>query len=515
MKFTEYLKLTKSEQIKYKISSFLVRFFKAFIKFFVGIGKSIWGFIKGIGIAFKNLGIAFAKGDIWTKLSFFILGIGHIRRKQFVKGILFFIVEVVFIIFIVTFGLSAIRGFITLGESSRYWICNNNYAQIFKVEDEAYEVCMFPSSIAGDNSARLLLFGIMTICFTAVFIAIYTKIVNNAYRIQCLKEEGRKLDSFLDDLKSLLNKNFHFTLLCLPITGILIFTIFPILDMMFMAFTNYDAGHQPPQALFDWVGFDNFARIFMGGDSFGHTFVEILKWTLLWAVLATFLNYFLGMFVALLINKKTVKFKKFWRTILVFSIAMPQFVSLLALSKFLGDNGQVNITLLQMGILQRGENIRFLSTTMNARISIIIINIWIGIPYTVLSTTGILMNIPEDLYESARIDGASPFKIYRKITFPYILFVTTPYLITTFINNVNNFGVIYYLTQGGPQNDMSLYGNAGGTDLLVTWLYKMTMEKSDYSLSAVVGIFTFLICAGISLVIYRNSSSFKNEEDFQ
>ena len=132
-----------------------------------------------------------------------------------------------------------------------------------------------------------------------------------------------------------------------------------------------------------------------------------------------------------------------------------------------------------------------------------------------LIATGILMNIPSDLYESARIDGAGPFRTYMKITLPYMLFVTTPYLITSFIQNVNNFNVIYLLTAGAPAT-MEYETPAGYTDLLITWLYKLTMtQTSDYKMASVIGISVFVVIAIFSLVVYNATGSVKNEEDFQ
>ena len=121
------------------------------------------------------------------------------------------------------------------------------------------------------------------------------------------------------------------------------------------------------------------------------------------------------------------------------------------------------------------------------------------------------MNIPEDLYESARIDGASPFKAYMKITLPYMLQVTTPYLITQFIGNLNNFNVIYLLSGGGPGN---IEGTAGKTDLLITWLYKLTTSNSYFAVASVIGILTFIVSAVFSLILYNRSKSVKNEEEF-
>jgi arabinogalactan oligomer/maltooligosaccharide transport system permease protein len=149
-----------------------------------------------------------------------------------------------------------------------------------------------------------------------------------------------------------------------------------------------------------------------------------------------------------------------------------------------------------------------------ARVLIIVINLWVGIPFTMLITTGILMNIPEDLYESARIDGANSWQMFRKITLPYMLFVTGPYLLTSYTGNLNNFNIIYLLSGGGPST-MSMTGSAGRTDLLVTWLYKMTVTNSNYRMAAVIGIMVFVVTAVISLIVYGLLPSVKDEEGFQ
>ena len=125
-----------------------------------------------------------------------------------------------------------------------------------------------------------------------------------------------------------------------------------------------------------------------------------------------------------------------------------------------------------------------------------------------------LMNIPAELYESARIDGANPFQTFRKITLPYMLFVTGPFLLTQFIGNLNNFNVIFLLNQGNPKS-LSLAKNAGSTDLLVTWLYKMTINDSNYKIAAVIGIMVFIVTAVISLIVYNAMPSVKDEEGFQ
>ena len=155
-----------------------------------------------------------------------------------------------------------------------------------------------------------------------------------------------------------------------------------------------------------------------------------------------------------------------------------------------------------------------------ARVLVILLSIWVGIPHMMLQASGILMNIPQDLYESSRVDGASAFQQYTKITLPYMLFVTGPALLTSFVGNLNNFNVIYLLSGGNPINTQ--IGSAGGvsvghTDLLITWLYKMALgsAESKYYIASVIGILIFVVCAVLSLIIYNVIPSTKNEEDFQ
>ena len=333
--------------------------------------------------------------------------------------------------------------------------------------------------------------------------------------------QGKKLKSTSEDIHSLLDEEFHKTLLALPLVGITLNTVLPMIFMILVAFTNYDGAHDGYSNLFTWVGMKNFnslLNINLGSNSLSATFGEILSWTIIWAILATFTNYFLGIFVALMINKKGIKFKKLWRGILVLTSAVPQFISLLYVSKMFAANGLVNGMLMNLGIVKDlSQIIRFWETSNLARIMVVVINIWIGIPYLMLITTGILMNIPNDLYESAKIDGANTIQQFFKITLPYMLFVTGPYLLTSFIGNLNNFNVIYLLSGGGPDNPKLLTsaGSAGDTDLLITWLFKITTgAESKYYLASVIGIMIFVFISFLSLVVYNAIPSTRNEEDY-
>lgn len=457
--------------------------------------KKIANFFKWIGNDVKEIGVTFAQGDFKTRISFLIMGFGSLCRGYFARGLAFLATEILFIWYLLGFGVDYLSKITTLGTE---------------------ETHMDPQTflqIPGDNSFLILLYSVLSIMLIFGFIIIWRMNVRENRKEEMYAKEGRKVPSVKEDLYQLIDSKFHVTLLSLPTIGILVFTVLPIIFMICVAFTNYDYDHQAPAKLFTWVGLKNFAELVnFGGNGFGPTFYKVLGWTLVWAFFATFLNYILGMGVAILINKKGIKFKKLWRTILVMTIAIPQFISLLYVSKLFAKDGLINATLLDWGAIKTA--IPFWTDPLLAKITIIVINCWVGIPYLMLISTGILMNIPEDLYESARIDGANGFQMFMKITLPYMLFVTGPYLLTQFTGNLNNFNIIYLLSGGGPKS-MELTGGAGSTDLLVTWLYKMTVTDTNYSMAAVIGIMVFVVTAVISLIVYGMLPSVKDEEGFQ
>ena len=447
-----------------------------------------------------SIGNALKYGDNITRLSGIILGLGNMCRKQVQKGLCFLAAELLYIYYMAAFGVRAIANFITLG--------NNQQTEVFNEELGIYEY------ILGDNSMLCLLYGVVTLFITLFFIVLMIASVKSAYYVECENKRGKNSVSFREDLFELKDGKLHVTLLTLPTIGIILFTIIPLVFMIFIAFTNYDKNHLPPGKLFDWVGVDNFKSIFTTGSrGIGSTFFPVLLWTLVWAVFATFTNYFLGMILALLINRKGTKAKGFWRFNFVLSIAIPAFVSLLTMRTIFSESGPVNVLLRQWHIIGASDAVPFWTDGGLAKVMVILVNIWIGVPYTMLQCTGILQNIPTELYEAADVEGANAVTKFFKITLPYMLFVTGPYLITTFIGNINNFNVIFLLTGGGPGNLDYYY--AGKTDLLVTWLYNLTMTEKDYKMGSVIGIMIFVISALFSLVAYRHTASYKNEESFQ
>ena len=212
----------------------------------------------------------------------------------------------------------------------------------------------------------------------------------------------------------------------------------------------------------------------------------------------------------MVINRKSTRLKGLWRTCFSLTIAVPQFVSLLIMNNMLQRNGAINRIFLENGWIS--EPLPFFQDATWARVTVILINLWVGIPFTIMQITGILQNVPAELYEAAELDGAGWWQRFMNVTMPYIIFVMTPYLITTFTGNINNFNVIYLLSGGAPNVSGS---SAGKTDLLITWLYKLTVDRQYYDAGAVIGILTFVVLAVIALITYRSSGSYKNEEGFR
>lgn len=453
----------------------------------------------------KSLVYAFKDGSAVTRLSFPVMGFGQIARGQTAKGLLYLFTQMLFLLYMIFFGgryiVHLFSGDLGTQLSGERW---NEELQIFE-------------KIKGDNSFLILLYGVVSLVVVALFLVVWAMNIKGSYENDKRLRVGAPLADFKEDIRLLLNERFYIPLLALPFLGLLIFTVMPLIFMALIAFTNYDYAHTPPGKLFDWVGLENFKTMFSlsdGATGFAAVFLRVLVWTFVWAFFATFTNYFLGLLIALLINKKGIRLKALWRTLFVVAIAVPQFVTLLLMQKILDGDGILNKLL--------GTNILWLTDQRHLallpRVMIILVNIWIGVPYTLLMCSGILMNIPTDYYEAARIDGASAARIFFSITLPYMLHVTTPYLITQFVGNINNFNVIWLLTGGGPVDNLHYGGGsqAQSTDLLVTWLYRLTTDRNPrYNVASVIGIVIFVISAVLSLITFNRTSAAKNEGEFQ
>lgn len=300
---------------------------------------------------------AFQRGDLFTKLSAVVFGLGNIVRKQYVKGITMLVLEIAYFVFMAANGVDYLSKLPTLGTNAG----GKKLVDGFWVYTEP------------DRSVVILLYGVAALVITAAFIGLWVISVRAAYKSQVLLEENGKAPSFMDDVRELLDAKAHVLLMFLPTLGIAVFTVLPLIFMISMAFTSYDHKHL---VLFHWVGLENFAKVFSnsGGTVNAALFGRVLVWTLVWAFFATFLNFFLGMFVAMIINRKTTHFKGFWRACFSMSIAVPQFVSLLVMHTMLQPQGAVNRMLQTWGWID--GPLPFFTDATWARVTVIIINLW-------------------------------------------------------------------------------------------------------------------------------------------
>jgi len=426
-------------------------------------------------------------------LSVLFMGLGQLYHRQWLKGFLLVLTGVAGWYFFIASLAEALRGLITLGDTPT----------------GLQKVGKLTKMVQGDHSVFLMIEGLISIVIFGLFLFFYVLNVKDAYKTGVLREAGKPVPNFKQTLKNIHEKHFPLIILFLPIVFTVFLTVLPLVFSILLAFTNYADPVLPPASLLDWVGFKTFFDL-VQLKTWSRTFGGILTWTLVWAVLATITTYFGGVLVALLIEQPRIRFKKFWRTALIIPFAIPNLVSLLVIRNlFNGQFGPINQYLKWLGF----GGLPWLTDPFWAKVTVILANMWLGIPVSMILVSGVLTTIPRDLYEAAEVDGASPFQRFRTITMPFVLFATAPILIMQFAGNINNFNVIFLLTNGDPVNPAYQY--AGSTDLLVTWLYKLTLNYQQYNFASALGIVIFLLLASFSIYNFRRSRSFREEDMIQ
>jgi arabinogalactan oligomer/maltooligosaccharide transport system permease protein len=343
-----------------------------------------------------------------------------------------------------------------------------------------------------DHSIMLMLGGIIAVLAILIFLAIWIWNIRDAYKTGKKIEEGTSISS-VQYFRELWKNSFEYIMISPGLLLILFISLVPIIFSILVAFTNFNANNIPPRKLVEWVGFETFGRI-IGIKIWGATFIRIFIWTVIWAFLATFTAYGFGMFQALVLRAKAVRFRSFWRGIFILPWAVPGLVSMLIFKVMLHQEGVINQMLLAAGLIQNA--IPFLSNPHWARLCLVLVNIWLGFPYFMALISGVMTTIPQEQYEAAQIDGANSFKQFSAITLPFIMASTAPQLLMSITFNFNNFNMIYFLTGGGPANPN--YQMAGSTDILISWIFKLTLDQRMYNYASALSIFIFVIVATVS-----------------
>ena len=411
-------------------------------------------------------------------LSVFLMGGTQLLNRHYITGCFYLLVQILLVLFAADL-LAALEGFITLGDTAQHRVG-------FKI-------------IHGDHSIHMLVEGVLAIFLTLAFLFAYRQNIKDAVNIT------PRTSSFKQQLRAFYDE--HFALIMLTPAGIaaLAFIILPILITVLVSLTNYAApAHIPPKNLVDWVGFRNFLSLFEL-KIWSSTLLGVGSWTVIWAVCSTIFTFGFGFVLALALSNRDIVGKKVWRVIFMLPYAIPAFVSLLIFRLLLNGIGPINSVINGFGF----ESIPFLSDPVLAKVTVITIGVWTGAPYFMLLIAGALTNIPKELYEASEVDGASRFQQFKEITLPMILHQVAPSLVMTFAFNFNNFGAVYLLTEGGPINPE--YRFAGHTDILITWIYKLTLDFQQYNIAAVVSIIIFLFLSLIAIWQFRRMNSFKTD----
>ncbi|MDV2314048.1 sugar ABC transporter permease [Vibrio cholerae] len=410
--------------------------------------------------------------------SWIIMGSTQLANKHWITGGVFFAMQCLFILYLPDLA-TALKGLISLGDVAQT-------RQGFKV-------------IQGDNSIFMLVEGVIALLFLFLVIIAYMMNVRHAQACEPCRLTVRQ------QLKAIYDEKFAFIVLSPAFIASIAFIIMPIAITVLVSFTNYSAPHHiPPKNLVDWVGFKNFLTLFEL-KIWSSTFIGVATWTVIWAIAATICTCGFGFILALALENRNIKAKKLWRFVFILPYAIPAFVTLLMFRLLLNGIGPVNATLNAWGF----ESVAFLSDPYLAKLTVIAVSVWVGAPYFMLLISGALTNIPRDLYEASEVDGASKFQQFREITLPMVLHQVAPSLVMTFAHNFNNFGAIFLLTEGGPINPE--YRFAGHTDILITWIYKLTLDFQQYQIASVISIVIFLFLSVIAIWQFRRMKSFKDD----
>lgn len=428
-----------------------------------------------------------AKKIKFTAMAF--MGLSHILYlKEYVKGAILMLIEVVTLICLPTI-VSKLVGLVTLG------VARPDLPIMQR-----------------DNAIFFLFDGIVTVIIVLGFIGLYLYAIKDALKSYEAYCEQPKIKRFRDSVKELTEKSFPIVGLMPAVILIVFFVLLPLIFSAAVAFTNYSSPeHIPPNNTVDWVGFANFKVLLTGQSLWSAALGRVALWTVLWAALATLTCYAGGMFIAVLLKESKFKIAPVFRSIFILPYAVPAVLSMLVWKNLLnGSFGVVNRTLLQLGVIH--EAIPWLSDPWLAKFTVVLINLWAGFPYFMMLISGSMTAIPEDIYEAAEVDGASKFTTFRKITLPMVLFQTMPLLIMSFTHNINNFGAIFFLTGGLPVVSDTATTSAGGTDLLITWIYDLTVGLMKYNYGAALAVMIFIVLAPFAIFNFMRTKSFKEGE---
>ncbi len=420
-------------------------------------------------------------------ITFYLPGLGQLMNKQYVKALLFFIGSLYTYVVAVPYAL----GF------ANYQ--GDGISGLISLANEGMKL---------DRSIIFMIEGIIAIFLILIAIAVWVVNFSDIKKVAKDKRLGIRHKTWYETKQSILEDGFPYITM-LPALLFTIFVVFvPVTTTILLSFTNMDPKHQ---AKFNWVGLANYKLLAAGEGVAGGAFWPIFGWTVVWTLGATTLAILIGFFLALLVNGERIKGKAFFRAIYLLPWAVPAFITIMFFSFMFGPEGALTNIINDIWQTADGSKILIKNDPFLSRITLMLMQGWLGSAYVFLLATGVLQAIPADLYEAAQIDGASSWQKTARITIPLVLFQTAPLLVGQYTFNFNNFSIIYLFNSGGPFNPTK-YGNlAGSTDLLISYVYKLTMENQYQSIGAAVSIIISLGLMVFAFIGFKNSKAFKEE----
>ncbi len=417
--------------------------------------------------------------------TFLLPGLGQILNKQYEKGIMFLLASLFTYLMAIPYALGygnyqgdGIAGLMSLAQGG---------PRIYK-------------------SLIFLIEGVIALFLVIIAIALLYFSFRDVLKVEKDKIKGIRPKNWFE-LKNTISQDGFPYLVSTPALFVIIFIVLvPITTTLLLSI----AGMTPTtQSKFDWVAFENYKRLILGQGLAGSVFWRIFGWTVIWTLVATTLAIVIGFFLAILANNERVIGKKIFRAIYLLPWAVPSFITIMFFSIMFAPRGM--LTGMLTNLVGSTSPIIVKNSAILTRVTLILLQGWLGSAYVFLLSTGVLQAIPEDLYEAAEMDGATSWQKTMRITIPIVLFQTAPLLVTQYTFNFNNFSIIYLFNGGGPFNPLR-YGNlAGSSDLLISYIYKLTMDNQYQSIGAAITIFISLGLMFFAFVGFKNSKAFKEE----
>lgn len=421
------------------------------------------------------------KTPIISYLTFLLPGLGQLLNKQYRKALFFFLGSL-FIYFI----------------AIPYALGYGNY----QGEGVAGLLSLAQDGRRLDKSIIFMIEGIIAIVLLTLSLFIMYISFSDVNKVEKDLIKGIRRREWFETKNSVMTDGFPYLVIS-PAGLLTIFIVLvPIFTTILISFTNYNPDNQ---SKFFWSGLENYMLLFKGQGVAGMAFWPIVIWTLIWTFGATSLAIAIGFILSLIANQDRIKFKGFFRTVYLLPWAVPAFITIMFFSQMFARNGPIpNLVNDLFGITLDVKN-----NPTQTRIVLMLLQGWLGSAYVFLLSTGILQGIPNDLYEAAEIDGATGFKKTLRITIPLVVYQTAPLLIGQYTFNFNNFSIIHLFNGGGPFLP-SVYGNvAGSTDLLISYIYKLTINNRYQGMGAAVTMIISLALMVFTFLSFRNMKAFK------